>query len=87
MRTCEMTEKLDWSQRVAERISLSQTITDAGWKILARLISIDLGHDKPEVAKHAMDALRKTVNTDAPESRSHLCEVLADRSFHEAAKF
>ncbi len=88
LRTCEMTEKLDWPQRVAERISTSETITDAGWRILAQLFSIDLGHYKGEVAKHAIDALRKTAGiADAPESRSHLCEVLINHGFHDAREF
>lgn len=87
MRTCEMAEKLNWSQRVAERISSSQTITDAGWKILARLFSIDIGYEEERVAKHAMEALRKTVDiVDAPDSRSHLREVLVNR-VPDAAKF
>ena len=88
MRTCDVTEKLDWSQRVAERISTSQTITDTGWKILARLLDIDIGYYMGEVAKYAMDALRKTVDaTDSPEPRSHLCEVLANNGFLNATKF
>ena len=41
-----------------------------------------------EVAKYAMEALRKTVDTtDSLESRSHLCEVLANHGFRDAAKF
>lgn len=85
MRTCDMTEKLNWSHRVAERISSSQTITDTGWKILARLFDIDIGYDKGEVAKYSMDALRKTVGSkDVPESRSHLREVLVDHGFKDA---
>lgn len=87
MRTCELAEKLEWSQRVAERISTSKTITDTGWRILARLIGIDLGYEKSETAKYAMDALRKTMDiADAPESRSHLREVLVEHGFHDALK-
>ena len=88
MRTCEMVEKLDWSQEVAERISTSETITDAGWRILTRLLSIDLGHEGEEVANHAMDALRRTAGiVDAPESRSRLRDALWDHGFHDAAEF
>lgn len=88
MRTCELAEKLEWSQRVAERISTSQTITDTGWRILGQLFNLDLQYDERKVAKHAMEALRKTVGVaDAPKSRSHLREVLLERGFHEAAKY
>ena len=88
MRTCEIAEKLDWSQRVAERIRSSQTITDTGWKILARLFGIDIGYEVEMVAKHAMEALCKTVGiADAPDSRSHLREVLVNHGFHDAAEF
>ncbi len=82
--TCKMAEKMEWSHGVAERISTSPTLTDTGWQILAQLFSIDLGYDRDEVAKYAMDALRKTVSIDAPESRSHLREVLADNGFPDA---
>lgn len=86
--TCGMAEKLDRSQSVAKRISSSQTITDAGWKILAQLFSIDIGYEEGVVAEHAMEALRKTVGiADAPDSRSHLREVLVNRGFHGAAEF
>ena len=88
LRTCELAELLDWSQEVAKRISTSETITDAGWRILARLISICLGSDKYGVVKYAMDALRKTVDdADAPESRSHLRNVLLEHNVHDAAKY
>ena len=88
MRTCKMAEKMEWSQRVAERISASQTMTDTGWQILARLFSIDIGDDKEEVAEYSMEALRKTMNaTDSPESRSHLCEVLVNHGVPDAAKY
>lgn len=87
LRTCKVVKKLEWSQRVAERISTSQTITDTGWQILARLFSIDIEFEE-DVAKHAMNALRKTVDiVDAPESRSHLREVLAEHGFHKVVEF
>ena len=87
MRTCKMVKKLDCSWGVAERISTSQTITDTGLGILARLLKTDIGSHMDEVAKYAMDALRKTVDaTDALELRSHLREVLVDRGFRNADK-
>ena len=88
MRTCKMVEKMEWSQRVAARISTSQTMTDTGWQILARLFSIDIGYEKEEVAEYSMEALRKTVDaTGSSESRSHLCEVLVNHGVPDAAKY
>ena len=89
LRTCELAKKMEWPHEVAKRISTSETVTDAGWQILARLINdIGLGHDKPLVAEYAIEALRKTVNiADAPESRSHLCNVLINHGFHGAREF
>lgn len=87
MRTCKMAKKLDCSWGAAERISTSQTITDTGLGILARLLKIDIGSHMDEVAKYAMDTLRKTVDaTDALELRSHLREVLVDHGFRNANK-
>ena len=87
--TCEMANgKLEWAQRVAERISTSQTMTDAGWRILALLISADLPHGKHEVIQHATEALSKTADIgDAPESRSHLYEVMLERGFLTPSSF
>lgn len=88
MRTCEMAKKLDQPQKVAERISASQRITDADWRILARLFSTDLGYDKERVAKYAIDTLRKTMDgEDAPESHSYLREVLVDHRYYDAREF
>ena len=74
---------------MAERVSLSQTITDTGWMILVHLINADLQYYKlEEVAKHAMAAMCKTANiADAPESRSHLREALIEHGFCKAAMF
>ncbi|MYG32494.1 MAG: hypothetical protein F4202_00580 [Cenarchaeum sp. SB0677_bin_16] len=82
LRTCKKVKNLDGAHKVAECISTSQTITDTGWKILAQLFSIDIGHSKEGVARHTMNALRRTAGiADAPESRSHLREVLLDRGY------
>lgn len=87
LRTCGMVKNLEWSQRVAERISKSPTITDTGWQILARLLHIGLRREREKVTEHAMGALRKTTGMEyPPKSRSHLRNTLTERGISEAAK-
>ena len=85
LQTCEQANgKIDLAGEAAERISLSDTVTDSGLRILTLLMQGGVDYlDKELVADYALSILKKSRdNVGIEESRNLLNNVMRDNGYH-----
>ena len=89
LRTCEITNgKLEWAWQVSQRINSSETITDAGLRIMALMVQADLdGTSRHQVEEDAPEILAKSKDrTDVQESWNRLHDEMMHRGHYEVGE-